>query len=970
LYGFPQRDHELTGLIPVNSGGYLMHGYRYYDTYYKDPQTAMLIRIKPEGCVEWARKLTVGDRNTSTIQMVKEAAGGGFYITGDISGKRFIARLDANGNLLWAKTLMTSNGYLLFNMGIEAMPDDGVLLTGYPYGVGKQILMRLNSAGAVVWQKEVVYNQNSGTPVFQNIAFKDNFLYICGNISAGTNNFDGVLTKLDFNTGKTVWTRKYEPAAGFMYLREIISVDSTLLINIGTGTNLPNVPYFGGLMRLDTAGQVLMAESVGETYAPNYLVGPYGAASTHLIRSGKTFYLLSAGSVSLALQPGISYYTKLIKFDSTYKVEWIESSGGAGVPRFYYNAPAPKDGFAIAGDEISALMNPNGLGWYLSLKLIDSAGGNPNANCCFGKQQFVATNIPVTTTLAPWTVDANATVTPSDFSFPVDSFFPEMRFKCPDYVDSCSYLKISGPRSICNLSVDYTFQAHKNKACGQPAQWKVPPGVQIISQNGSAITVRFPAFGRYAIYAFNTLSCTPVQDSIVVFAGNKTPPLNLGPDQQICPQNTTTLHAGPKFLLYEWQDGSTDSTLLVNQPGKYWVKVTDSCSNVLSDTIDITLAPPIPFYVGPNRTKCNNDTIRLEAPAGFMNYNWSPAYNMTATGRVVIVNPQVDTAYMIMAEKTPGCFAYDTVNISVYHSLPVNLGRDTGICMGAQVVLDAGTGFQQYQWSTSAVSRTISVAATGNYSVKCTTPEGCTSGDTIRIEVFDNPVVELGNDNTLCTGSKRVLEAGNFASYEWQNGDTGPSFTVTGLGRYYVTVTDKNKCSGSDTLDVTNLLTAPANFLPADTILCSYATLDVKPIRSFYRYLWSNGATSPVISVRPTGLYWLQATDEHNCTGADSMLIQPKDCLMGLYVPTAFTPNHDGKNDIFKPTLLGNIVKYEFSIYNRWGQRLFYTVEPNKGWDGLNGGKTQDTNVFVWVCKYQLEGEEMKMARGTVTLIR
>jgi gliding motility-associated-like protein len=215
-----------------------------------------------------------------------------------------------------------------------------------------------------------------------------------------------------------------------------------------------------------------------------------------------------------------------------------------------------------------------------------------------------------------------------------------------------------------------------------------------------------------------------------------------------------------------------------------------------------------------------------------------------------------------------------------------------------------------------------------------------------------------------------MLQPGKFATYLWQNGDTGPSFTVTALGKYYVTVTDDNHCSGSDTLQITKLLAIPAGFLPADTIVCFYVKLDVKPGRSFSKYLWSNGAISPSVSVSPTGMYWLQATDEHNCTGVDTILIQPKDCLMGLYVPSAFTPNHDGKNDVFKPALLGNIKMYEFSIYNRWGQRLFYSTDYNKGWDGLNGGTMQDTNVFVWVCKYQLDGEAVKAAKGTVTLIK
>jgi gliding motility-associated-like protein len=117
-------------------------------------------------------------------------------------------------------------------------------------------------------------------------------------------------------------------------------------------------------------------------------------------------------------------------------------------------------------------------------------------------------------------------------------------------------------------------------------------------------------------------------------------------------------------------------------------------------------------------------------------------------------------------------------------------------------------------------------------------------------------------------------------------------------------------------------------------------------------------------------MYWLQATDENNCAGKDTIMIAAKDCLFGLYVPSAFSPNHDGKNDVFKPLLFGYIKQYRFTIYNRWGQIVFTTTDPARGWDGRNGSYEQNNNIFVWVCMYQLEGEEVKTAKGTVTLVR
>jgi gliding motility-associated-like protein len=117
-------------------------------------------------------------------------------------------------------------------------------------------------------------------------------------------------------------------------------------------------------------------------------------------------------------------------------------------------------------------------------------------------------------------------------------------------------------------------------------------------------------------------------------------------------------------------------------------------------------------------------------------------------------------------------------------------------------------------------------------------------------------------------------------------------------------------------------------------------------------------------------VYWLQVKDNNNCTGKDTIVVNPKDCMKGFYIPSAFTPNGDGRNDIFRPMLFGNVKRYQFAVYNRWGEVIYLTTELSKGWNGKFDSSTQDTNVFVWSCTFQLEGEEIKTEKGTVVLIR
>lgn len=92
--------------------------------------------------------------------------------------------------------------------------------------------------------------------------------------------------------------------------------------------------------------------------------------------------------------------------------------------------------------------------------------------------------------------------------------------------------------------------------------------------------------------------------------------------------------------------------------------------------------------------------------------------------------------------------------------------------------------------------------------------------------------------------------------------------------------------------------------------------------------------------------------------------------MLGFYIPTAFTPNADGHNDIYKPMLFGNVKQYRFAIYDRWGTIVFQSTDPGRGWDGKIAGTIRGNTVFVWTCTYQLEGMEVKTEKGTVTLVK
>jgi len=208
-----------------------------------------------------------------------------------------------------------------------------------------------------------------------------------------------------------------------------------------------------------------------------------------------------------------------------------------------------------------------------------------------------------------------------------------------------------------------------------------------------------------------------------------------------------------------------------------------------------------------------------------------------------------------------------------------------------------------------------------------------------------------------------------FDSYLWQDGSSASDLKVKKLGKYWVTVTDDKGCTNSDTVFVNRIVAPPSGFIVHDTTVCQYGTIQLNPIESFSAYLWSTNSSSSSISVNAPGTYWINVTDSNGCNGREYINVSVASCPIQIFFPSAFTPNGDGKNDLFKPTVKGPLQQYELSIFNRWGQKIFSTNDFLKGWNGTIGNKMQN-GVFIWLCKYQFNDQKLKIEKGSFLLIR
>ena len=440
-----------------------------------------------------------------------------------------------------------------------------------------------------------------------------------------------------------------------------------------------------------------------------------------------------------------------------------------------------------------------------------------------------------------------------------------------------------------------------------------------------------------------------------------------GNDTTVCNKIPVVLTASAGFVNYQWQpnyDISSDTgrsvTILPATDTTYSVTADKWPGCSFSDTIRVrVLASPI-VDLGPDRGLCSNQFITLDAGAGFASYLWN---NGAATRQIIVNHPGT---WFVKATATNGCGSSDTVQI-LSIGPPANiLGDDTTLCQDTVYRFSLQLPGATYLWSDGSTSGNFSIRHPGRYSV-IITQQGCLVKDTITVRYKDNPTVDLGNDTTICSGFTYLLNAaGNQSSYLWQDGSTQPYFLVSAPGRYFVTV-NLDGCVARDSVDI-NYLNKPGFTLGNDTTICHGETITLQPVvNGPANYLWQDGSSQSTFLVTDTGVFTLRVA---NTCGSLSSQISVKQGLCDLMLPSAFTPNGDGVNDIFRIRYPFRVKSFRLAVYNRLGQKIFETADMTKGWDGTYHGLPQPADVYVWVASLVRLNNTTQASRGIITLLR
>ncbi len=231
------------------------------------------------------------------------------------------------------------------------------------------------------------------------------------------------------------------------------------------------------------------------------------------------------------------------------------------------------------------------------------------------------------------------------------------------------------------------------------------------------------------------------------------------------------------------------------------------------------------------------------------------------------------------------------------------------------------------------------------------------------------PKLDLGNDTTLCAGSSLVLDATTTnTTYLWSDGSELPTLEILESGVFWVKQTN-NFCSViTDTIEV-NFTQKPIVHLGNDTTICVNDTLSLELSLDDVTYLWSDFSFDNFCLVTKPGIYWVEVNNSCGMV-TDEIVVQFEKCGCEVYFPTAFSPDGDLLNDIFLPIADCNFTLYDFTIFDRWGQKIFETKNPMVGWNGNFGNNKAPCGVYIYRFNYKSFDSEVKITTGSVTLIR
>ena len=443
-----------------------------------------------------------------------------------------------------------------------------------------------------------------------------------------------------------------------------------------------------------------------------------------------------------------------------------------------------------------------------------------------------------------------------------------------------------------------------------------------------------------------------------------------------------------------WQPGNIFSGLPV---GFYKVKIRDATGCI--DSLDIPITQLYPDFL------INGIIIQAASCSG--NADGSAIINLTGgknpyqysldglnfqTGNIFNL---ITGNYTITVKDDNNCSATQNIFIPLNNTVTLEAGTDKTICEGKNTQLNTLSNANSFIWTpATALDNSVAQSPVANpvitikYYITATTGI-CNRFDSVTVFVNPAPIADAGPDSTICFGKNIQLSGSGGISFFWSpsasinnNRIQNPTtINLPGNITYSLHVVDANGCNSLKKDDVLITVTRQAIVdAGRDTILAIGQPLQLHATdvnrAGFTQYEWlpHYGLNDPLIAspaVNPDKdiTYTIEARTAIGCLATDKIKIQ---VYKGpdIYVPLAFTPNRDTKNDILRAIPVGIKDFRYFRIFDRWGALVFNTTNPANGWDGKIKGVEQPVATFIWIA----EGIDYKgntiQRKGSVIIVK
>ena len=567
-------------------------------------------------------------------------------------------------------------------------------------------------------------------------------------------------------------------------------------------------------------------------------------------------------------------------------------------------------------------------------------------------------------------------------------------------------VNISGPVQVC-LGDTVTYNVGFLKETFY--NWDAPPGVTILDESNSQVTMIFDTLGTFTISNFSLNDCGgdsgTYQVKVITLYE-----VEAGADTTLCAGQPLRLNAQTDFLNKVFL--TQDTAKVGRQGAMFNIYAND---DVIIDSIAVKVLPT-PQQVqaeiyGKSGTYKNFETD-FNAWTQLGTYFNFPAATNGLTVIPIPLNQPINKGdtyafYVTSINQTPVNFAYGngtgaqetvfktdgiidfiqgTVNNYPFGTFVANAPR----VLNARIYYSTKSGLK-YSWSTGDTTATLLFAPqqSGIYSVVVFDTSGCKNKDSLNITVLPSPAVNAGPDTTICPDLDYLLQGSSSSTailWTPSNGLSAtdilqPTATISAASEYVLSATGSNGCVNSDTVRLATH-SLPLVVVGSDTALCIDATYQFAAQTDAQSFVWSpvaglSDATvlNPVFSAPQGNTYTLLVTDSLGCQASASVKVDVVICESWIKAPEAFTPNSDGVNDFFT-VFAKNIAEYQIRIFNRWGEVVYESTDESelnvltRGWDGTYKGKLQSLNTFVYqIIAKDVNGLKIEKA-GNLTLIQ